>query len=369
MITLIAVWFLPSCGSKKSKPKENEEIIIEKTDTVVMTDTTTHTITKVIRDTIYITKPGKSHTKKGQPPSLNAWNPDMRKNIEGFVKSVTNKNSKSYVKPSDRIAVFDNEGTMWPEQPVYFQLEFMFDRIKEMAKDHPEWKKDKLIRAVLSGDLDKIRKFGGEGLYRLSEITQSGMTTDEYNKIVLDWINTAKHPTTGKLYKDMVYLPMKQLIDYLKYYDFKVYLVTEGGSGFLRPWVAEVYGIPPENVLASRRKLSYEEKDGKHVLIRQPEIEYINNNVNKVITIQQLIGKRPVMAIGNSDSDIPMLEWTSERNGKSFVAVIHHTDDKREWAYDKNSKIGKLARGLREAQEKDWFVVDMKNDWNKIYPN
>jgi len=367
LLVVAATIFMFSCNNQTKKKPEATEVVEEVIDTITVTDSLTHVQTKVIYDTVYIKVKSKKETVKEKAPSLSAWSPEKRKKIERFVKSVSDKGSKSYLNPADRIAVFDNEGTLWPEQPVYFQLEFMFDRIKAMAKDHPEWKKDKLIQAVLNDDIKKIKRYGGQGLFKLSQITQSGMTTEEYRKIVLDWINKAKHPETGKRYRDMVYLPMSQLIDYLKHYHFKVFLVTEGGSGFLSPWSEQVFGIPPEYILASLRRLEYTEQDGKHVLIRDPEILYINNDENKVISIEQRIGKRPVVAFGNSDSDIPMLEWTSENQHKHLVGIIHHTDAQREWAYDKDTKIGKLSKGLKLAQDKGWMVVDMKNDWKKIY--
>ncbi len=367
ILTLLIVvsWFFSGCGTKKTKTKEE---ITEKADTVITRDEKTKVITKTIYDTVFITTTYEK-SKKKKAPSLDAWNTKARKKIESFVNEVTNPKSKNYVMPTDRIAVFDNEGTMWPEKPVYFQLEFMFDRIKAMAKDHPEWKKDKLIQAVLENNLKKIRKFGGEGLYKLSAITQSGMTTDTYSKMVKQWINTARHPTKKMLFKDMTYLPMVQLVRYLKHYDFKVFLVTEGGSGFMRPWIEEVYGIPKENIVASRRKLTLSEQNSKLVLIREPEIEFVNNYENKVISIGQQLGGKPVVAFGNSDGDLDMLRWSAERKGKSLVGIIHHTDAKREWAYDKDSKIGKLDKALKTAEKNHWFIVDMKNDWKKIYLN
>jgi soluble P-type ATPase len=193
------------------------------------------------------------------------------------------------------------------------------------------------------------------------------MTVSEYNKIILDWINNSKHPVTGKLYKDMVYKPMVDLFTYLKENRFKVYIVTESGYGFIRPWVEQVYGIPKEQVIASRRKLKWHEINGKHVLLRDPKILYINDKANKVISIEQIIGKRPIMAFGNSDNDIFMLQWTAEGSNKHLAALIHHTDAEREWAYDKDSKIGHLDEGLSLAKKDGWLIVDMKNDWKVIY--
>ena len=363
VLLLSLAWFMFSCGSQKTK---KEEVVGTKSDTVVSINSKTHEVTKIIHDTVYV-KTTIEKSKKKKAPSLSAWNKSAKKRITDYVGSVTNINSKSYLEPSDRIAVMDMDGTLWPEKPLYFQMEFMFDRIREMRKDHPEWKKDKLIQAVLDRNIKLLRKFGNSGLFRLSKITQTGMTTEQYSKIVTKWINTAKNPATGKLYKDMIYLPMVQMIKYLEHYDFKVFVVTEGGSGFLRSWIEGVTGIPAENVVASRRKLEIWKNKGKIELLRDPELEFVNNKENKVIAIQQDIGKVPVIAIGNSDDDIPMLDWTSQKNGKTLVALVHHTDAKREWAYDEDSKVGKLDKGLKLAANNGWFVIDMKNDWNKIY--
>lgn len=236
-----------------------------------------------------------------------------------------------------------------------------------MYKDHPEWKRDKLIQAVLKRDLEKIRRYGTQGLLKLSRITQTGMTTDKYCKIVKQWIDTARNPETGMKYKDMAYLPMLQLIKYLKHYGFKVYMVSEDGSGFLKPWVKEVFDINPENVIASRRVLTLQEENGKIVLFRESDIEFVNNRENKVVSLQQIPGKKPVVVFGNSDDDYYMMKWTAQRSGSTLVGIIHHTDKKREWAYDKDSRIGRLNKVLKVAAKNNWFVVDMKNDWKKIY--
>jgi phosphoserine phosphatase/gas vesicle protein len=369
LLTAVFIVIISGCESNKKK-KESKEETIENiiTDTIVIKDSTTKEIVKIVYDTvkIKITEPVAKPEKKTKP-SLKTWNDKVKNSLESFVESITDKNSKSFIEPKDRFAVFDMEGTLWPEKPVYFQMEFIFDRIKDMYPEHPEWKKDKLINAALNKDLNKLKRFGAEGLFRLSTITQSGMTTEEYENIVKQWIDTAKCEQIGKLYKEMAYLPMTELIEYLKHHDFKVYLITEGGSGFVRPFMEEVFCIPQENVIASLRKLTYEKRNGKHVLIREPEIVFINNNENKVIAIAQVIGRKPVIAFGNSDTDNEMFEWISEREGKSLIGIIHHTDDIREWAYDEDSKIGKLDNTLKEAEKKNWLVVDMKNDWKEIY--
>jgi len=372
LFTVISVYLFSSCESCSRKKEKAKTIIKEKIDTIVVENTKEKKIVKIIRDTVYIEKEITEDTTEFKKPKimdpLISWNDTKTKRrIVAFVKSVTDKNSLNYVKPVDRIAVFDQEGTLWPEKPLYFQIEFMFDRIQQMAPDHPEWKKDRIVKAALERNQEKIKKFGGEGLFKLSMLTQSNMTVKEYNSIILEWINNSKHPETGKLYKNMVYKPMIDLFRYLKENRFKIYIVTESGYGFIRPWVEQVYGIPKEQVIASRRRLKWKEVNGKHVLMRDPEILFINDKANKVVSIEQIIGKRPIMAFGNSDNDLFMLQWTSEGDGKSLAGVIHHTDGDREWAYDKDSKIGHLDKALSEAKDKDWVVVDMKNDWAEIY--
>jgi phosphoserine phosphatase len=373
LMIFMSVYLFTSCESCSNKKKEQETIIKEKIDTVVVENTKEKKVVKVIYDTVYIEVDSVEKTeppvvKKETTDPLPSWNDTgTKRRIISFVKSVTDKNSLSYVKPGERIAVFDQEGTLWPEKPLYFQIEFMFDRIKELAPQHPEWKKDRLVKAAVERNTDKILKAGGEGLFRLSTLTQSSMTVKEYNKIILNWINNSIHPETKMRYKDMVYKPMIELFRYLQKNDFKVYIITESGIGFVRPWVEQAYHIPTEQVIGSRRRLKWQEADGKHVLMRDAEILYINDKVNKVISIEQIIGKRPILAFGNSDNDIFMLQWTNEGDGKRLAGLIHHTDADREWAYDKDSKIGHLEKGLELARKDYWLVVDMKKDWKVIY--
>ena len=359
-----------SCANKKGKKVKT--IIKEKIDTVFVENTKEKKVIEVIYDTVFVEADTKEEKiepeEKVVVDPLPSWNETAtKKRIIDFVESVTDKNSSSYVPPSYRIATFDQEGTLWPEKPIYFQIEFMFDRIREMYPDHPEWKKNKLVRAAIDGDLKKIQRAGAEGLFKLSTLAQANISTEDYDKVILHWINTAKHPETGMLFKDMVYKPMVELFNYLEDSGFRVYIVSESGLGFIRPWVEPVFGIHKEQVIGSRRRLKWQEKDGKHFLMRDPEILYINDKVNKVISIEQIIGKRPLLAFGNSDNDIFMLQWTSEAKGKRLAGLIHHTDAGREWAYDKDSKIGHLERGLQLAKKNDWLVVDMKNDWKVIY--
>jgi len=369
----LVIYMFSACESfSKKEKKEIKTIIKEKIDTVIVENTKEKEIVKIIYDTVYVeTDTAVSEIKKEEKifrDPLPAWNDTKTKNrIIDFVKSLTDRKSPDYVAPDYRIAAFDQEGTLWPEKPLYFQIEFMFDRIKEMASDHPEWKKNKLIKAALDKDEEKIQRAGAEGLFKLSTLTQANMTVEQYNGIILNWINTSRHPTTGRLYKEMVYKPMIELINYLKDNGFKVYIVTESGLGFIRPWVEQIYGIPKEQVIGSRRRLKWTEQNGKHVLMRDQEILYINDKANKVISIEQIIGKRPLISLGNSDNDIFMLQWTTEGKGKRLAGLIHHTDAEREWAYDKDSKIGHLEKGLQLAKKNNWMVVDMKNDWKVIY--
>jgi phosphoglycolate phosphatase-like HAD superfamily hydrolase len=308
-------------------------------------------------------------TGKGKDP-LPSWNETPRKKmILEYVEMITHRDSSAYIAPEERIAVFDNDGTLWSEQPLYFQLYFIFDRIRTLAPDHPEWKKDKLIKAVLAGDLDKVRKFGGAGVARLMALTQAGMRTEEFDRIVRQWIRAARHPVTGKPYTEMTFQPMLELIRYLQANDFKVYIVSGGGQDFMRPWTMEAYHIPREQVIGSRQKLEYRtEENGKPVLFRLPDMDFINNQENKPIAIHRFVGKRPVIAFGNSDDDLQMLQWTRWGKERSLVGFVHHTDAKREWAYNRDSHIGRLDKGLDIARKRGWLVIDMKNDWKVIHP-
>jgi phosphoglycolate phosphatase-like HAD superfamily hydrolase len=307
-----------------------------------------------------------SSTVKTDP--LPSWNEGAAKqSIISFVEAVTSETGPDFIKPADRIAVFDNDGTLWTEQPYYFQLQFGIDRVKALAPAHPEWRTNKLIQAVLADEIHTVLSFGEKGLVELIMTTHAGITTDEFSQIVKDWINTAKHPKTGKLYKEMVYQPMLEVLDYLRANGFKTWIVSGGGVDFMRPWTEEVYGIPSEQVIGSSGKVKFEMKDGNPVLIKLPEINFIDDKEGKPVGIHHYIGKKPVAAFGNSDGDLQMLQYTTSNHLKSLCVYIHHSDSVREWAYDRNSHIGKLDKGLDEATEKSWTVVDMKNDWIKIY--
>jgi hypothetical protein len=306
--------------------------------------------------------------QSGDDP-LPSWNEGAAKQaIVDFVNAVSDPNSPDYVKQADRVATFDNDGTLWSEQPYYFQLQFALDRVKEMSADHPEWKDNPLFQAVLDNNIKKVLSFGEHGLLELVMATHAGMTTEEFSQIVKEWISTAKHPKTNKLFKEMVFQPMLELLDYLRANDFKTYIVSGGGIDFMRPWTDEVYGIPAEQVIGSSGKVKFEIRNGQPVLVKLPEINFIDDKEGKPVGIHQFIGKRPIAAFGNSDGDLQMLQWTAGGEGKRLMLYVHHTDAEREWAYDRESSIGRLNKGLDEANEKGWIVVDMKNDWNKIYP-
>jgi phosphoserine phosphatase len=301
---------------------------------------------------------------------LPSWNDTKSKQrIISFVNSVSTQGNADFITPENRIATFDNDGTLWSEKPTYFQIEFVFYRIKQMAPEHPEWGKDKLIQTAVNHDLQTLRKkYGAKGLGKLMVISQSGLTTDQYEKIVRNWIKRAKHPVSGKLYRNMVFQPMLELIKYLQDNNFKVYIVSGGDIDFMRAWTKDVYGISKENVIGSYQALKYEKINGKPVLQILPEISFVNDKEEKVTAIQRFIGKKPVISFGNSDGDLQMLEWCSANKIKNLAAYIHHTDAKREWAYDRESRIGTLDKGLDEAARKGWLVVDMKKDWKVIYP-
>jgi hypothetical protein len=300
---------------------------------------------------------------------LPSWNKGtVKTSIIEFVKKVTQKGSAHFVPVAERIATFDNDGTLWAEQPMYFQLAFAIDRVKAVAPQHPDWKEKEPFASILKGDIKSALAGGEKVLLELIVATHSGMTTEEFEKIVNDWSTTAKHPKTGRLYTEMVYQPMLELLSYLRTNGFKTYIVSGGGIEFMRPWTERVYGIPPEQVVGSSIKTSFEIRDGKPVLVRLPALDFIDDKEGKPVGIQMHIGRRPIMAFGNSDGDLQMLQWTSAGSGSRFCMYVHHDDAKREWAYDRESHIGKLDKGLDEAKVKGWTVVSMKDDWNKIFP-
>jgi len=306
---------------------------------------------------------------QAQTDPLPSWNDtSTKKAIVAFVEKVTKEGSSDFVPVDQRIATFDNDGTLWVEQPMYTQLAFTMDRVKQLAPKHPAWKTTQPFKGVLDGDMKAVEATGEKGLVQLMAATHTGMTTDQFQTIVTDWIATAKHPRFKRLYTQCVYQPMLELLAYLRANGFKTYIVSGGGIEFMRPWTERVYGVPPEQVVGSSIKTKYEMVDGKPVLMRLPEINFIDDNDGKPIGINQYIGSRPIAAFGNSDGDQQMLEWTAAGDGARFMLLVHHTDAEREYAYDRQSKFGKLDTALDEANAKGWTVVDMKNDWKVIFP-
>lgn len=301
---------------------------------------------------------------------LPSWSDTAPKEaITVFVESVTKEGSADFVPPAERIAVFDNDGTLWSEQPMYFQAFFIFDRIKALAPDHPEWNDNEPFASVLKGDTKSALAGGEKPLIELAMATHAGMTTEEFEKIVNDWITTAKHPKTGRLYTEMVFQPMLEVLAYLRANGFKTFILSGGGIEFLRPWSERIYGVPPEHVIGSSIKTEYEVRDGKPAIVRLPELNFIDDKAGKPVGINQHIGRRPIMAFGNSDGDFQMLEWTTSGKGACFGLIVHHTDADREWAYDRQSSVGRLDGGLDEAELRGWTLVDMKRDWKLIYPS
>ena len=301
--------------------------------------------------------------------SLPSWNDGKAKqSIIEFVAKVTQEGSSNFMPPEERIAVFDNDGTLWAEQPMYVQVIFAVDLVKALAPRHPEWKDKEPFASLLKGDVKAALAGGEHAILEIVMATHAGMTTAEFEKIVKDWLATARHPTTERPYTEMVYQPMLELLAYLRANGFKTFIVSGGGIEFMRPWTEKVYGIPPEQVIGSSIKTKFEMHDGKPVLVRLPELNFFDDKEGKPVAINQHIGRRPIAAFGNSDGDLQMLQWTTAGQGPRFALYVHHTDGEREWAYDRKSSIGRLDKGLDEAQKRGWTVVDMKQDWKVIFP-
>lgn len=300
---------------------------------------------------------------------LPSWNDGKTKqSIVAFVKKTTTKGSPDFVPPAERIATFDNDGTLWAEKPMYFQFLFALDRVKELAPQHPEWKDKEPFASLLKGDVKAALAGGDKALLEIVMATHAGMTTTEFEKLVKDWIARARHPETKRLYTEMVYQPMLELLAFLRANGFKTFIVSGGGIEFMRPWSESVYGIPPEQVVGSSIKTKFEMRGDGPVLVRLPEVNFIDDKEGKPVGINSHIGRRPIAAFGNSDGDQQMLEWTTAGQGARFALLVHHTDAEREWAYDRDSSVGRLDKALTEAEAKGWTVVDMKQDWKVIYP-
>jgi phosphoglycolate phosphatase-like HAD superfamily hydrolase len=300
---------------------------------------------------------------------LPSWNDTAtKKAIITFVDQVTQPGSPNFVPSPERIATFDNDGTLWSEQPMYVQIPFILDQIKAAAPQHPEWKDKQPYKAILEGDMKTVLASGAQTIITVGMGTLTGNTTEEYAKTVSNWLATATHPKTGRLYTEMVYQPMLELLAYLRASGFKTFIVSGGEAEFMRPWTEKVYGIPPEQVIGSSMKTKFQLKDGKPVIMRIPELNILTDNDGKPVGINQYIGRRPIASFGNSDGDIQMHQWTTAGTGLRFALLVHHTDGEREYAYDRNSDMGKLDKALGEAQAKGWIVMDMKKDWKVIYP-
>ena len=311
-------------------------------------------------------QPQDTHTAIAD--TLASWNDGAAKQaLVEFVSRVTEKGSPDFVPPLERIAVFDNDGTLWVEQPVYVQAFFVLDRIRALAPQHPEWRATEPFASALKGDLNSALAGGEAAIVELVMATHAGMTTEEFEQIAADWIATARHPGTGRLYTEMVYQPMLELLACLRANGFTVWIASAGGIEFMRPWTERVYGIPREQVIGSSIKTKYELRDGRPVLVRLPELNFIGDKAGKPVGIQQHIGRRPIAAFGNSDGDFEMLEWVTSGAGPRFGLLIHHDDAAREFAYDRAAVAGKFDRGLDEAPGRGWTLVSMKRDWKRVF--
>lgn len=311
----------------------------------------------------------RTHPLREAVAPLPSWRETPTKRaIVGFVAQVTEQGGGGFVPPAERVAVFDNDGTLWTEQPAYVQLAFAFDRVKELAPSHAEWRSRQPFKSILEGDFEAALASGERGIAELVAATHLGNTTEEFEGIVTRWIGSARHPRFERLHTELVYQPMLELIAYLHANEFDVFIVSGGGVEFMRPWVERTYGVPRSNVVGSRARMRYEKRDGEPVLVRLPEVDLVDDKAGKPLGIQQLIGRRPLAAFGNSDGDFEMLEWTTSGSGPRLGVLVHHTDAEREFAYDRDSHAGRLARALDEAPQRSWVVVDMKRDWARVYP-
>ena len=305
---------------------------------------------------------------RAQDP-LPSWNDGHAKSrIVAFVAAVTDPAGKDFVPPAERIAVFDNDGTLWSEQPAYVQLAFAVDRVKALAPQHPQWKTQQPFQGVLEGDLKAAAAAGEKGLLQMLMATHAGMTSDEFAPIVTDWLATARHPRFRRGYTELVYQPMLELLAFLRGNGFKTYIVSGGGVEFMRVFALQRYGVPPEQVVGSTIRTKYEARDGRPAIVRLPEVDFIDDGPGKPVGIHKFIGRRPIAAFGNSDGDFEMLEWVTSAPGPRLGLIVNHDDATREYAYDRGSPIGRLERGLDQAPRRGWTIVSMKNDWKKVFP-
>jgi len=299
---------------------------------------------------------------------LPSWNDGAAKSgIVAFVQAVSDSKSKDFVAPADRIAVFDNDGTLWAEQPLYFQFLFMLDQLKAAAPKHPEWQQNPAFKALVSQDKAALGKLGMKPVLELLAAANSGMTVAEYDATIRNWLATAKHPKYQRPFTDLTYVPMRELLDYLRANGFSTFIVSGGSVEFMRPWAEKAYGIPPEKVIGSQMEVKFDLKDGKPVLTREAKIAFVDDGPGKPVGIYRHIGKRPILAFGNSDGDFQMLQVTTAGEGKRLALIVHHDDAQREFAYDRQSHIGKLDKALDAAPANHWIVVSMKKDWKKVF--
>ena len=305
---------------------------------------------------------------QGQTDPLPSWNDGATKNaINEFVSRVTVQGGPDFVLPAERIAVFDNDGTLWLEQPMYVQLAFALDRVKALASQHPEWKDKQPFKAVLEGDMKALAEAGEHGLVELIMASHAGMSTNEFEKITAEWLASARDPRFKRPYTELVYQPMLELLAYLRANGFKTFIVSGGGIEFMRPWTERIYGVPSEQVIGSSIKTRFEMRDGRPILFRFPEMNFIDDKAGKPVGINEHIGRRPIAAFGNSDGDLEMLQWTTMSGGVRFGLIVHHTDAEREYAYDRQSHFGRLDKALDAATLNNWTVVDMKRDWKRVF--
>jgi phosphoglycolate phosphatase-like HAD superfamily hydrolase len=303
---------------------------------------------------------------QGDP--LPSWNDGANKqSILDFVAAVTKQGSPDFVPVPQRIATFDNDGTLWCEQPMYVQLAFALERVKALSNQHPEWKTKQPFKAVLDSDIAALAKSGEKGLLELVMATHAGMTTEEFTTIASDWIKTARHPKFKRPYTDLVYQPMLELLTYLRANGFKTFIVSGGGIEFMRPWTEQIYGIPPDQVVGSSIKTKFQMRDGQPELFRLPAIDFVDDGPGKPVGINAHIGQRPIAAFGNSDGDIQMLQWATKSGGRRLGLIVHHTDAEREYAYDRKSHFGKLDKGFDAAKVNGWTLVSMKDDWKRMF--
>ncbi len=302
--------------------------------------------------------------------ALPSWNEgETRRAIIDFVARVTDEASPDFVPVAERIAVFDNDGTLWSEMPFYFQLQFALDRVKAVADEHPEWRETQPFQAILEDDREAMAAFELHDVVEVAIAAHSGLTTDEFDAIVDDWMATARHPRYGVAYDELIYQPMLELLDYLRAHDFKTFIVSGGGMDFLRTFAEEAYGIPPEQVMGSSGGLEFRMDDGVPTLYKLPEINFVDDKAGKPVGILRFKGRRPIFAAGNSDGDLQMLQYTAPGNRAAFGLIVHHDDDEREVAYDRDSHVGRLDQALTEAPERGWTVVSMRDDWKKVFPS